>query len=236
MEVLKNYYKESRKKLFCSCIALWLGLLIACFFFNNIITELLMEFAKQKGVIVILKYEDFFGYLLSLAVEFCSPTGITVVIYYLILNNINKKLWKKKFPQFDISGTWIDKSHYTRKLDGAGWKVLENEVVPAPVTIEQTCEGVRVKMSVGEDFKWYSLLADWNDKNELEIFYRVDYYTKLQEEKNYPEYRIGYECMSVCTENADVENRPRKMKGKFWHCISNDGKPMYMGDVTYERS
>ena len=62
--------------------------------------------------------------------------------------------------------------------------------------IEQTCESVSVKMSVGEDFRWYSLLADWNDNNELEIFHGADYYTRLQEE-GYPEFRIGYECMGA---------------------------------------
>ena len=234
MKTLKKYYAESKKKLICYCIPLWLILLHMCFALNVIFADIMMGFAQKNTVTVILNHMDFFKYLLSLAIGFCSPTGITIAIYYVVLNYINKKRWKKRFPEFDISGTWIDNSYYTRKLGEKGWEQLRNEAVPAPVIIEQTCESVSVKMSVGEDFRWYSLLAVWNDNNELEIFYRADYYTRLQE-KGYPEFRIGYECMSVCTEALDEEKRPCKMKGKFWHCISYDGKPMYMGDVIYER-
>ena len=175
-----------------------------------------------------------FKLILDLLLDFIAPTAIVFFLYNIALKYVDEKGWKKKYPEFDISGSWKDTTYYTQYLDKNGLSSIDTKHSElSPVIIEQTCREVKIKDSVGKGFKWYSLLCDWNGTN-LDILYTVEYYASLQE-KGYPEKRYGFESMCIDEKNQQSKERPRKMVGKFWHCCSADGKPVYMGDVMYER-
>lgn len=81
---------------------------------------------------------------------------------------------------------------------------------------------------------FYSILADWDERNNLNILYKAIYYDSLQEQ-GFPESRFGYEELHIDKHGLTTGQKPRKIIGKFWHCLSRDGKPVFMGDVVYER-
>ncbi len=76
-------------------------------------------------------------------------------------------------------------------------------------------------------------MADWDEHNKLRIFYCVNYFKELKE-KGFPEERLGYECMSIKDYDKETK-KPIKMIGTFHHCVSDDGKPFFLGDVVYSR-
>lgn len=235
MEELKKYYKNCKNKIFVGSIACWLIFSMVFSFLNEELTKLLIKLANDPEITYITNYNiDIIKYIISIVIDIFAPTSLVIALYIFTLKYIDEKRWKKKFPQYDISGEWHDITTYTQKIDENGWKTLNNQSVPSPVCIKQTCNTVSVTSSIGEDFKWYSLIADWNDRGALEIFYKVEYFANLQKE-GYPEERRGFECMDICRDSMHGKEKPSKMIGKFWHCISFDGKPMYMGDVIYER-
>ncbi len=235
MKELKDYYETWKRRMLILSLICWLILLIPFNCINENISNVLANWIANPNIpCIFMKNETIIQQILNLLLGYAAPTSITIGLYYLILNYIDTKRWKKKFPQYDVDGEWSDVTTYTKQLDGSGWKSEKESNVPSPVRIKQTCQKIEVMASIGEDFKWHSLLADWDYANKLNILYKVEYYGNLQE-KGYPECRIGYESMDIYTTDLKGKQRPRKMVGQFWHCLSSDGKPMFMGDVVYKR-
>lgn len=231
MNTLMKYYNHCKKKILLFCFVLWAFLIVLLYFLNGYV----LQWANNISTYFPFLNKGIVEYILSLLLNCIAPTSIATFSYFNLLNYVNQKGWRKKYPQYDINGEWLDRTTYTKQLDGGGWKDLKAQSVPSPVIIEQTCKTIKIGSSVGEDFRWYSLLAEWDDNDSLKIFYVVEYYSRLQK-KGYPENRKGYEYMTIKRTPSDSKKKPNKMVGKFWHCISNDQKPMYMGDVTYTRT
>ncbi|MCM1232498.1 MAG: hypothetical protein NC489_20435 [Ruminococcus flavefaciens] len=235
MTELKNYYNKWREKLMLLSIPCWLILVLVFSCINDIFSRCLAYWVNNPNITYINQSNEMFFYsIFNLFLDFVAPTTITVILFSRCLNYINQKGWRKKFPQYDVSGEWLDMTRYTKSFDQNGWTELKQNNVPSPVRIKQTCQTIEVLPSTGKDFTWYSLSADWDDSNSLKILYEVEYYGHLRE-KGYPEKRIGYESMRICENGSDTGKQPHKMVGKFWHCICDDGKPIYMGDVEYKR-
>lgn len=234
MKELKDYYNNWRRKLQVLSVPIWLLLSLIFLNLNELITEYMNKWANNEINVITKENLLVFKLILDLLLDFIAPTSIVILFYSLVLKYVDEKGWKKKYPEYDISGKWRDVTYYTQYLDKKGLSNIDtkhNEL--SPVIIEQTCRKVRIKDSIGDGFKWYSLLCDWNGSN-LDILYTVEYFSSLQQ-RGYPEKRYGYECMCIDTKDQQPKESPRKMVGKFWHCCSADGKPVYMGDVTYER-
>lgn len=235
MPELKDYYNKWRETLLILCILCWIILSAVFCFINEAFSNLLGMWIDNPNIEWVNQgNEQILYYIFDLLIDFAAPTTITVILFSVSLNYINQNGWKKKFPQYDVNGEWADITTYIKGLNGRGWINLEQKNVPSPVQIKQTCQTIEVLPSIGENFVWHSLSADWDNNNNLKILYEVEYYGKLQKE-GYPEKRIGYESMRIDMNKLSTDNRPCKMVGKFWHCISDDGKPIYMGDVVYER-
>lgn len=234
MKELKDYYKKCKRNIRMLLVPTWLFLYIISSYLNDILSVFLNKCAINEIGIITQENLLIFNLILDVLLDFIAPTTIIVSVYGLLLRYIDKKAWKKKYPQFDISGKWNDTTYYTRYLDANGLSVINREhKASSPVIIEQTCHKVSIQDSIGKSFKWYSILCDWNSNN-LDILYAVEYYSSLQE-KGYSEKRYGYECMCIDTKEMNNTEKPSRMVGKFWHCCSSDGKPVYMGDVVYER-
>ena len=236
MKELKAYYNRWRERLLFISIPIWALLAFISFCINEKISTIFDENGIIQNIVWITQDNKMvFSYIFSLLIDFIAPTSIVVTLYLIIINYINRKSWKKKFPHLDVSGEWLDTTTYTREIGKTGWKQINERDVPSPVRINQTCLKIEILPSIGENFMWHSLLADWNDDNNLKILYEVEYYGNLQGQ-GFPERRIGCESMYIYTNDFSENKRPYKMVGKFWHCISYDGAPMYMGCVTYERN
>lgn len=234
MKELKDYYKKWRTWIQVLSVLIWLLLSLGFLNLNESISNVMNGWASNKINIITQDNLVIFKLILDLLLDFIAPASIVVFLYNIALKYVDEKGWKKKYPEFDISGRWKDTTYYTQYLDKRGLSSINTKHSElSPVIIEQTCRKVRIKDSIGEGFKWYSLLCDWNGSN-LDILYTVEYYAPLQK-KGYPEKRYGFESMCIDKKNQQSKERPRKMVGKFWHCCSADGKPIYMGDVTYER-
>ena len=176
-----DYYNKWKNKLLLYYIPVWIILVLIGYLCEELISGALTTLARNPQITwITINNLDFIEYFVSLFVEIAAPTSAVIALYNYTLKYINEKGWKKKFPQYDISGEWYDITTYTNQIDGSGWKKLKGESVPSPVIIKQTCNKVEVIPSVGNDFKWYSLLADWDNKGALRIFYTVEYYGKLQ--------------------------------------------------------
>ena len=220
---LEKYYKKWEKTLFKYALIVWILLSILFLFI--------------KGKVQVADSVDnhiMINYALSLVLGIASPTVIIVLLYFFLLNKIDKQWWKKKFPQYDIGGEWIDVTNYTYSFSSSGITRDTTQSIPANVKIYQTCRKIVIQPSVSDHFTWYSIAADWDAGGFLNILYKVEYQAAIQGEK-YPESRIGYEKVHSCSDKVDNKNRPLEMKGQFWHCVENDGKPVYMGDVIYKR-
>lgn len=72
------------------------------------------------------------------------------------------------------------------------------------------------------------------DEEKLQILYKVNYNNSFRS-KGYPQFRNGYEKMYLDFNNTNDNGKITVLKGNFWHCVSDDGKSMFMGDVTYTR-
>ena len=233
MDELKNFYNQWQKRMFVICYFIWFVLLIVFFLLNQSISELLDICMNSPECIQITKDNRVvWDYFVSFFTDFVGPLSVTYGIYIKTMDYINTTGWKKKFPHLDIDGTWNDITTYTKKFDDKGiTSENDDKKVPSPVIIEQTCNSFKIKQSVGDDFEWCSLMADWKD-NKLMILYRVEYKSKLQKD-GFPEQRTGFECMSI--KNIGRKGRPVEMVGNFHHCVYDDKKPVYMGDVVYKR-
>ncbi|MDR0965910.1 MAG: hypothetical protein LBM75_05325 [Myxococcales bacterium] len=142
------------------------------------------------------------------------------------------KGWKKKFPQYDIEGKWKDVTKYTKEISDDGFKETQKKS-DGIAKIKQSGLRIEIKSSPSDDLTWYSNFVEWKGDGRLMIFYTVDYHEPKQRDQ-FPDQRIGYEVMSIASHDPATK-KPNKMKGKFYHCIKDDGKPMYMGDVEYTR-
>lgn len=235
MEELIDYYNKWGRKLLVFSIPCWIFLAFIFSFISEEVSELITELVNNPSIKYINQAnEQKIEQMFSLVVDFFAPTTIVAALYFTILNYIDHKGWKIKFPQYDVSGEWLDITKYTKKLDHCGWASLDQAGVPSPVRIKQTCHIIEILPSTGDKFTWHSLSANWDKNNNLKILYEVEYYGGLQRH-GYPERRIGYESMRICTTGLLAGKRPNKMVGKFWQCINDDNKPVYMGDVVYER-
>lgn len=232
MKELKEYYNQWQRRMFTISYIIWFVLILLFLSIDQEISDFLICCASNPDLNFITKYNIIvWEQIFSFIAEFFGPLSISFGIYNRIMNYIDTKGWKKKFPHLNIDGTWNDITIYTKKMDSSGMREITDKQVPSPVNIKQTCNSFTIEQSIGDDFKWYSLMADWKD-NELMILYRVEYNSNLQKE-NFPEERIGYECMSI--KDYGENRKPISMVGKFHHCINDDNKPIYMGDVIYKR-
>ncbi|MBD5490402.1 MAG: hypothetical protein HDR13_16715 [Lachnospiraceae bacterium] len=235
MKELEEYYEHWKHNIFKGCIFIWVIMSILFFMLNNCLVGRLQSISNDKIMSYInSENEILFEYLLQYFLGLIAPSGLIILIYTLALRYINEKAWKKKFPNYNIDGEWEDITEYTVEFSKNGYRALEEKKVPSPVIIKQTCKCIEIVPSVGEDFTWQSLLAELEGR-QLKIFYKVTYKKSLQD-KGFPEYRIGYEEMVIDTSNLSPKQKPVKMSGQFWHCVQNDSRPMYMGDVTYKRN
>lgn len=233
MKELVDCYKSRKNNLLLVSVSCWFILTIIFFILSEEISNCLSNYATNSSIKWVTESNEMLLQLLfTLLLDLIAPATIVFIPYFFYIDYFNKEGWKKKFPQYDVSGEWLDTTTYMKGLDGNGWSTSNRINVPSPVRIEQTCQTVKVLPSIGDDFEWHSLLAGWDENDNLRILYKVEYYENLQENQGYPESRTGYESMHICPND---NKRPCKMVGKFWHCIRSDGKPMYMGDVTYER-
>lgn len=233
MEELKKFYNKWQKRMFVISYIIWFILILLFSSIEQKTSDFLIYCASNTDLNFIttdniIVWEQ----ILSFIAEFFGPLSISFGIYNRTMYYIDTKGWKKKFPHFDIDGTWNDTTIYTKKMDRLGINSVRDKKVPSPVIIKQTCNSFKIKQSVGEGFEWYSLMADWKD-DKLMILYRVEYNSSLQKQ-NFPEQRTGYECMSI--KDYGDNGKPVKMVGNFHHCINDDNKPVFMGDVIYERN
>jgi len=233
---LKDYYEKSKNTLLLVSIPLWVVLAVVFFFLGEGISAWFASLAVNPNITWITpENEKITQYIFSLLIDFAAPTSIVVAFYFGTLKYIDSTGWKKKFPQYDVSGEWYDVTTYSKGIDANGWTTSNRKSVPSPVRIEQSCQSIEVLPSIGNDFEWHSLSADWDERKNLKILYEVEYYQALQDQ-GYPERRIGYESMHIYSTGVAQKKKPDKMVGKFWHCLAYDGKPMYMGDVVYQRT
>ena len=231
MKELKTYYDEWKKKLLYFSLITNAALVLLFSYLDNVLSRLL------ESLVSMVSFFDnqIVFYVINLIVGYIAPTSISIGLYFYLLNCVNTKWWKKKFPQYDIDGEWDDNTVYTRQFTNNGAKKVTNTSVPSPVRIYQTCTSIKIEPSVGQDFMWRSLMAEWDANEALMIFYEVEYYSSLQQKNGYPQNRRGYEYMTIDRSNSNMNKKPQKLVGQFWHCVANDGKPIYMGDVTYTR-
>lgn len=235
MKKLEKYYEQWKHSFFKVCIFIWVIMSIFFFMLSNYLVERLQIISNDNIILFInSKNEILFEFLLQYFLGLIAPSGFIILIYVFVLNYINKTAWKRKFPNYNIDGEWNDVTEYTIQFDSNGYKTLKEKKVPSPVIINQTCKSIEIVPSVGKDFTWHSLLTELEGQ-QLKIFYKVTYKKSLQE-KGFPEYRFGYEEMVIDISNLTSKQKPNKMSGQFWHCVQNDSKPMYMGDVTYKRN
>ncbi|MBQ4600352.1 MAG: hypothetical protein IJB17_01820 [Oscillospiraceae bacterium] len=235
MRELADYYNKWKGTAFKLCLGIWVVLIAIGYFLNSNAFYLECKNLVVSHIAGFLKLEEqFVGYFLTLFFDFLAPTSITAGIYFFVLKYVNEKGWKKKYPQYDIDGEWSDTTTYSKRLDSNGWTELKDTKIPSPVIFKQTCKTIEVRSSIGEKFIWYSLLADWDDRGAIRIFYMVEYTAELQRQ-GYPESRRGYEQMTIDRSGLMPNQKPNKMVGKFWHCLASDGKPIFMGDVIYTR-
>jgi len=229
MKVLKDYYEKCKNEWFERSIVIWAFLTLFFIFLNEWLSTSIIVLVADPTVLWITK--NVFVLLLGCV----APTAITITLYFSILDYINREQWKKKFPQYDVSGEWDDTTIYTESIGSQSMdRVTPNKSVSSPVHITQTCKTIKIDPSIGDDFEWHSITADWDDHGALNILYKVEYKGALRA-IGYPANRFGYESMHIDKKGLDKKQKPHTMSGKFWHCLADDGKPMYMGDVTYKR-
>ena len=225
MKELEEFYNNARKAILQIFIILW------------ILYSVLYVFLTEHVIIIpsLWPQPEIVSYALSHVLGYGAPTGLMIAAYFLLMDYVDKVLWKIKFPNYDISGEWTDITTYTKVFDNNGSRNIQMQDLPSSVIINQTCHKVTIEPSVGQHFTWGSLAADWDSNNYLNILYAVEYKTSLQVTKDYPEKRYGFERMHIKTSGLGKKSKPTVMEGKFWHCVRDDGKPIYMGDVIYQR-
>jgi hypothetical protein len=223
--VLEDYYENWKKRLQELCMGIWfitaMGLLS--------IHDLAKEFLENSDLLSQFNMDYVTSILMLFG--FASPSLLAIFIYNKSCSYIDTKLWKRKFPQYDISGEWSETAFlkwydHTEKE----WK-KEEDNYKYPIIIEQTCQMTKIIAHPGDELKWHSIMASWDENNTLNILYQVDYYSTLQE-KEFPERRFGYNIMNIFPNGGE---KPHKMKGKTWDCISITDKRPLMGDILWER-
>ena len=232
MEELKKYYEKSKNKWLSITAFSWTALTMLF----SIIKDAAFAFINSWAVNQNFTSENYIQSLINFIFAYVAPTTAALIFYFAVIDYINKKGWKKKFPQHDISGEWNGTIFFRKSLDSknGGWDTSIKKNEHTPVIIEQTCNTIKIKPSIGKNIEWHSIMAAWDEKGILNILYKVEYYEPLQE-KNFPESRFGYETLSIDRTGLSPKQKPDKMSGKFRHCISYDDKPLFMGDVEYER-
>ena len=234
MPELVEYYDKWSKWLLLISIICFLALTLIFSIADSCISGFIESLAADEKIPWInTENKQIIVVIISLLISRVAPISVSGLIYFKWLDYIDKEYWKKRFPQYDISGTWDDNTTYTDSISLDGWKKLKSNSIPSPVIIEQTCHKVKIKISAGKDFTWRSISADYID-GELNILYRVDYNEGLRK-RGYPSQRYGYERMVIDSTLHDNKGKPMKMIGRFSHCAANDNYPIYIGDVVYER-
>ena len=130
---LKEYYKKCESKILKWSIAGWALLSLIFNILKDNLNNAIVNWPAGNISKEILVW--FFAWV--------TPTSIILVLYYSICDHINKKHWKKKFPQYDISGEWKDTTKYTKCLDSRGWNDFEFSS-DSPVQIVQTCKSIKI--------------------------------------------------------------------------------------------
>ena len=245
MPELLKYYKEQETKYLALSIPAWIILTLLFIGIESLLSAgipvLLTNSAIPTKYSVLSSWlnnsntQIFAEELVKWLLTFVTPAGIVTVSYFHILKVVDTKCWKRKYPEYDISGEWQDITTYTQCLDSDGWidRYPEKTAV-STVIFDQTCRKIEILPSDGEGFAWQSIAVHWDYQKELHILYQVRY-TNIMQQKGFPASRTGYERMHIDKTGLPRNQKPNIMRGQFWHCIALDGKPMYLGDVKYER-
>jgi len=158
MKELKKYYETSKREWLCIIVSGWVILIIIFNIIGVVFSKLVTTWITDQDVKS--NFEILLVFLSALV-----PTTIALVSYFSILDHINKEGWKKKFPQYDINGEWVGTISFTRGINDTGWNLSNKKSESIPVHIEQTCNTLRIKPSVGDNMTFYSILADFNYPN-----------------------------------------------------------------------
>lgn len=247
---LIKYYEDKKRNMLYFYAAIWFLLTLFMFFkLDTIVLDLITRAKQLQPDWILLEKDRIMLKIIAYLIDLFLPTSLIWTLYLFRLRYHNKEGWKKHFPQYDISGKWKDTTTYTnmvvddgwvatdkiaRKLKNKGWyNGAGNPAIPSMVIISQTCQEIQIEVSHGDGFVWKSLSANWYE-DSLVILYEVIYNEELRK-RGYPQLRHGFEKMQIDGNNLSLKDKPQKMTGYFWHCIANDGKPILMGDVIYER-
>lgn len=222
---LTEYYKSKAASAFNNSIVIWVVYSVLLLILKNFISNLVPAADK-------FQYHEIVSFALTTVLGTVGATTVTKYGYKRYLKYVNEKGWKKKFPEYDLSGEWMETTSYndviTSQSPGSAGRTLSSKVI-----IEQDCNHISIKNSPGPHFTWYSITADIGEDDCLNILYKVEYIHQVQRDFNYPEDRVGYERMHVVKWGPD--GRPTRMEGTYRHCVSNDGKPSFTGSVEYVR-
>lgn len=99
-----------------------------------------------------------FQFILQILIGLLSPTAIITFIYYALLKYINETGWKKKYPEYDLSGTWADNTLYSKSfgVNTAVDEEIDNNEInesSSDVIMEQTCLSIKIKSSQDENYE-----------------------------------------------------------------------------------
>jgi hypothetical protein len=240
MKKLMDYYNERQKKLYGQSIAIWVFLTAFLTWAERTIEDFLSNHSNSgmsswlSSLFQSPNTQILMEAILKWLIALFAPTAIVTLIFYFRLKIVDTKSWKRKYPQYDISGEWQDTTTYVECLDHSGWSKITHKC-ESTVIFEQTCRCLKIIPSDGNGFMWKSIAVDWDNQDELNILYQVQYTGALRG-NGYPKNRIGYEAMHIDRTGLTERQRPHIMRGRFQHCIDSDGKPMFSGDVVYERT
>jgi len=229
MKELIDYYENWKIRLLALFILCYMILSLIFSFLNEVSSTFVINYANNPNITWLSSNNiNKIKFILDFLFDYFSPIALSVVLYVYCLDHIDKEGWKKKFPQYNVSGKWSNETTYRKSLvPNKEWDILE-EKKESIMTITQTCRTIKVEPSPSEHFKWHSLLANWDEHKHLHILYEVRYFHDLIDNGR-PEIRIGYEQMTLVGDDS-----PYELRGNFSHCLSFDGKPMFMGNVVYK--
>lgn len=241
MVKLQEYYEDQQSKLFRWSIAIWMLLTMIMTWAGGVFSIWMADgfakWASSPQVSSILGSEATRTFVQGIGrwlFALIAPTAIVFGLYRRSCRKADTKWWKKKYPEYDIDGEWLDTTTYTRSVTEYGWNTPAIGTSQSTVRFRQTCSKVEIQPSDGDGFMWQSIAMSWDEQDAIHILYQVTY-TELLKKKGYPAGRVGYERMHVDRSGLAPKEKPSRMSGHFYHCVADDSKPMYLGDVVYER-
>ncbi len=180
-------------------------------------------------------------------VRLVTSTGVVTAVFTLGEYLIRTVIWKWAHPDCDYSGVWIGISTYlaveveSPSMMREGFKPFSSA---HPVAVIQDCTRVAIGRKGSLDYaRWYSLVCELTDNNELNFAYEVEYLPTST-----PRFPIGlvkgYESMSVDQWHDRFtaawlpkwarRKLPIVLRGSFEHCVHGQS-PVYRGNTIFVR-